>query len=73
MIFVGPGNPRVPLGLFSSNYSDTTLRHETGETSALHFHQLTTLRVDTNEEIVGSKAIPSRPLIYVYTEDDLFS
>jgi len=66
IIYVGPGNPRVPLGLFSSNYSDTTLRHETGETLAPHFHQLTTLRVDTNEELVGSKAIPSKPLNYVY-------
>ena len=27
------------------NYSDTTLRRETGETSAPHFHQLTSLRV----------------------------
>jgi len=39
------GNPRVPLGLSSSNYSDTILRCEKGETSAPHFHQLTTLRV----------------------------
>ena len=61
MICVGPGNPRVPLRLSSSNYSDTTLTYETGETSAPndHFHQLTILMgaCDTYEELVGSKPL----------------
>jgi len=48
-------------------------QHETGETSAPHFYQLTNLEgCDTYEELVGSKAIPSKSLKYVYSGSCVF-